>query len=99
MTTISIDTTAIRTFCERHHVRKLALFGSALRGALSAASDVDLLVEFESEHVPGFFGLIEMENELSALLGRRADLRTLKDLSRYFRSEVARDAETLYEAC
>jgi predicted nucleotidyltransferase len=46
-------------FCRRHHTRRLALFGSGLRDDFGPASDVDVLVEFESEHIPGFefFGM------------------------------------------
>lgn len=68
-----------------HHIAKLSLFGSALREDFGPDSDVDVLVKFEEEHVPGMIGLARMENELSALFGRRVGLRTPQDLSRYFR--------------
>ena len=85
-------------FCRKHHIKKLSLFGSALRGELRPSSDIDLLVEFESSHVPGLITLAGMEIELTEILGRRADLRTPKDLSRYFRDEVVNTAEVQYEA-
>jgi len=79
----------IANFCRRNHIRKLSFFGSVLRDDFGPGSDVDVLVEFETGHVPGFFRLFDMEEELSSLLGgRKVDLRTPEDLSRYFRAEV-----------
>ncbi len=90
---------ALVAFCLRNHVRQLALFGSVLRDDFRSDSDVDVLVEFERGHVPGFFGLARMERELSELFGGRAvDLRTPEDLSPYFRDEVVAAAEVLYPA-
>ena len=84
--------------CRRHRIRKLSLFGSRLKGTARPDSDVDLLVEFEPNAVPGLLGIAAMELELSALLGgRKVDLRTAQDLSRYFRDEVVRTAEVQYE--
>jgi len=89
----------IADFCRRHHVRRLSLFGSVLRDDFGPDSDVDVLVEFEPDHVPGFFDLYDMEQELSALAdGRTVDLRTAQDLSRYFRDEVVARAEVQYAA-
>ena len=86
---IKLSQAELAAFCERHHVAKLSLFGSALREDFGASSDIDFLVEFEQGRVPGFLGIAAMERELSALLdGRRVDLRTPQDLSRYFRDEV-----------
>ena len=87
----------IADFCRNHHILRLAIFGSALREDFGPDSDVDVLVEFEPGHVPGFFGLFEMEDELSVLFaGRKIDLRTAEDLSRYFRQEVLATAEVQY---
>jgi predicted nucleotidyltransferase len=87
----------IEEFCRKHHIRKLSLFGSILREDFGTESDVDVLVEFERGHVPGFFRLFDMEEELSSLLGgRKVDLRTPEDLSRYFRDEVIRISEVQY---
>jgi uncharacterized protein len=85
-------------FAKQHHIRKLALFGSILRDDFRLDSDIDILVEFEPEHVPGFFDLMKMEEELSSLFGRTVDLRTPQDLSRYFRDEVLEKAEVQFLA-
>ena len=87
----------IADFCRRRHIRRLAIFGSALRSDFNESSDIDILVEFEPEQSPGLFGMARMERELSALLGgRKVDLRTPEDLSRYFRQEVLNEAEVQY---
>jgi uncharacterized protein len=89
----------IAEFCQRSGIRKLSLFGSVLRADFGADSDIDVLVEFEPDQTPGFFGLLGMEEELSALFGdRKVDLRTPQDLSRYFRDDVIAKAEPLYAA-
>ena len=94
---IAIPTEEIAAFCRKHHIRKLALFGSVLRDDFRPDSDVDVLVEFEPGHVPGFFGLYDMEESLSVLFGgRKVDLRTPQDLSRYFRDEVVTHAQVQY---
>jgi predicted nucleotidyltransferase len=86
----------IEEFCRRHHIRKLSIFGSYLRDDFGPGSDIDFLVEFEPEHVPGLIGFAGMEIELSEILGRKVDLRTAQDLSRYFRDEVVEQAEVQY---
>ena len=93
-----LDSAAVRRLCRRHHIRRLAVYGSALTGQQRADSDLDLLVEFESGHVPGLIRLAGIQNELSELAGRQVDLRTIEDLSRYFRADVARDAEVVFAA-
>jgi predicted nucleotidyltransferase len=95
---LNIDQETLARFCVSHHIRRLALFGSQLKGTAKADSDVDLLVEFESGHIPGLLAIAGMEIELRELLGRRVDLRTPSDLSRYFRDEVVRTAEVQYAA-
>jgi len=74
----------------------LSLFGSALRGDAGPASDIDFLIEFHPDHIPGLIKLAGMEIELSEILGRKVDLRTPQDLSRYFRQEVLNSAELQY---
>ena len=94
---LAITETALSQFCAQHHIRRLSLFGSVLKGIAQPDSDIDLLVEFESEATPTLLDLAGMEEELSILLdGRRVDLRTAGELSRYFRDEVLRQAEVQY---
>ena len=85
-------------FCKRNYIRRLSLFGSAISGELGPDSDIDLLVEFEEGHTPGLFSIIRMEMELAEDLGRKVDLRTPGDLSRYFRDEVIRNAKLQYQS-
>ena len=94
---VEIPRSQIAELCRRYRIRKLALFGSVLRDDFGPDSDVDVLVEFEPGHTPGF-GFIAIQDELSALLGRKVDLNTASSLSRYFRADVVRDAEVLYGA-
>ena len=82
-------------FCKRHYIRKLSVFGSVLHGNSDPDSDVDILVEFEQGHEPGLDFFL-MEDELSALIGRKVDLNTPAFLSRYFRQEVMNKAEVHY---
>jgi predicted nucleotidyltransferase len=94
---LPLDETTLAHFCERHYIRRLSLFGSQLKRTARPDSDIDLLVEFEPGRVPGLLALASMELELSELLGgRRVDLRTAEDLSRYFRDEAIRTAEVQY---
>ncbi len=89
----------IASFCMKHHIRKLSLFGSVLRSDFGPSSDIDILVEFEAGKGPSFFRLFDMEEELSTMLGgRKVDIRTLKDLSRYFRDRVLDTAVVQYAA-
>ena len=87
----------ISAFCVRNHIRKLSLFGSVLTPRFGAASDIDMLVEFEPGRGPGLLGITRMERELSDMLGRKVDLRTAGDLSRFFRAEVVASAVPQYE--
>ena len=94
---IDIPKGKIAEFCRRHHIRKLSLFGSVLRDDFQNNSDVDVLVEFEPSHGPGFIGLMKMERELSLLLGgRQVDLVTEKFLNRRMRNQVLANAEIQY---
>jgi len=86
----------LEDFCRRHHIRKLSLFGSYLRGENQPDSDIDILVEFDPNHIPGLIRLAGMEIELSGLIGRKADLRTAQNLSPHFRQEVLAMAEVQY---
>ena len=94
---IEIPEAQIGELCRRNGIRKLALFGSVLSDRFSESSDIDVLVEFRPEQRVGFFRLADIEEELSGLLGgRKVDLRTPMELSRYFRDQVVRDALVVY---
>jgi uncharacterized protein len=94
---ISISRDRLASFCRERGIRRLAIFGSALRPDFGPDSDIDVLVEFESGRIPGLLGMARIERELSSLFGeRQVDLRTPEDLSRYFRSEVIEQAEVQY---
>ena len=96
---ITIPSEEIAEFCKKNHIRKLSLFGSVLRDDFSSDSDIDFLVEFEVGKIPGLIGLSRMERELSEVLsGRKVDLRTPQDLSKYFREDVLARAEVQYAA-
>jgi predicted nucleotidyltransferase len=92
-----LDQAALAALCRRHHIRRLSLFGSTLKGTARPDSDIDLLVEFEPGKVPGYLGMARIESQLSQLVGgRKVDLRTANELSRYFRDEVVGAAEVQY---
>ena len=94
----SIDREAVSAFCRRHHIARLALFGSVLRDDFGPESDVDVLVEFQAGHVPGM-GFVGIEREFSDLLhGRRVDMVTAKFLNHRIREQVVNSAEPLYVA-
>jgi len=78
----------IADFCRKRYIRRLALFGSILREDFGPNSDVDVLVEFVPGHVPGF-DFFAIEEELSAMMGRRVDLNTAQFLSPLFRDKIA----------
>jgi len=92
---IEIDNDAIARLCQAHHIRRLSLFGSILRDDFHADSDVDILVEFEPGCTPGF-EFIDVQDQLSEVVGRKIDLNTPKSLSRYFRDQVMADAKVIY---
>lgn len=96
---LPIEPRALADLCGRHRIRRLSLFGSRVNGTARPDSDYDLLVEFLPEARPTYFDLADIEIELSALLGgRKVDLRTPAELSRYFRDQVQRESQELYVA-
>lgn len=92
----NVPSKRIAKFCRRHHIRNLSFFGSFIHGDFGPESDIDVLVEFETDHIPGLIRLAGMEIELSEILEHKVDLRTAEDLSRYFRQEVISSAEVGY---
>lgn len=96
MVRIPVDRKKIAEFCRKHHIRRLAFFGSVLREDFRPDSDVDVLVEFEPGRAPGL-AFFSMEEELSGILGRRVDLNTPQFVSPHFRERVLAEAEAQYE--
>jgi predicted nucleotidyltransferase len=95
---LAIDRDAVSAFCQRHHIVRLALFGSALRDDFGPGSDIDVLVEFQAGHVPGL-SFLNIEREFSNLVqGRRVDMVTPKFLNPRIREQVLDSAEPLYVA-
>ena len=86
----------LRAFCERHAIRRLSLFGSVLRDDFRPDSDIDVLVEFEPGHTPGW-DIVAMQDELTSMLGRIVDFRTPEELHPRFRWKVLSSARVLYE--
>lgn len=94
---IAIPKDKITDFCRRHHIRRLALFGSVLRDDFGPQSDIDVLVEFEPDAKVGLFRLYDLEQELSRILGgRKVEISTPRSLSKYFRDTVVSEAQALY---
>lgn len=95
---IALPLAAIGDYCRQNGIARLSLFGSALRGDFTADSDVDLLVEFTAGTPVGYFRLVEIQQDLASLIGRRVDLLTRGAISRYFRDDVLATAGVIYEA-
>jgi hypothetical protein len=99
MAKIDIPIEILEQFCRRNRIKKLSLFGSVLRSDFRQESDIDVLVEFKKNGVPGLLGISRMERELSQIFGgRKVDLRTPEDLSKYFRQQVLSTAEVQFAA-
>jgi len=98
MDTITINNELLKAYCRKNYIKRLSLFGSYLKNEQKKNSDIDFLVEFKEGHTPGFLSISRMENELSQLFeGKKVDLKTYYELSRYFRDEVFNMASTQYE--
>ena len=93
---IRLEKKKIENFCKKYHIIYLALFGSVLTSNFTKKSDVDVLVNFEKKYIPHVFGLIQMESELSGIIGYTVDLKTPNELSPYFRGDVLAKAKTVY---
>jgi predicted nucleotidyltransferase len=96
---IDVDLDALSSICARHHIDRVAVFGSSLRTDFGDDSDIDLLVAFEPGQTPGLLEVAVLELELAPLFaGREVEVRTAEDLSPLFRDEVQREARPLYVA-
>ncbi len=96
MTPVQLEKRKIEKLCKKHGIVYLALFGSVLTTQFNEKSDVDVLVNFEKEHIPHLIGFSAMESELSDIIGYPVDLKTPNDLSPYFREDVLAKARTVY---
>lgn len=96
--TIHVNHSEIESFCKRHHITRFAFFGSVLSERFGPESDLDVLVNFDPEHIPTLFDLVHMEDELAGLFGRKIDLRTPEELSDLFRDAVVSSAHVEYAA-
>ena len=95
---IEIDGQRLARFCRRNQIRRLSFFGSVLRADFGPESDVDVLVEFAPEANMGLLEFVDLQRELSELLGRRVDLHTPASLSHFFRERIVASAEVAYAA-
>ncbi len=94
---IGVSEPELAAFCEKHHIVKLSVFGSAVRDVLRPESDVDVLVRFDPQHVPGYLRLFEIEEELASLFGgRKIEMVTEKFLDPRIRDDVVAEAEVQY---
>ncbi len=94
---VDIPQERLAAFCRRHHIRKLSLFGSVLRDDFGPESDIDVLVEFEPGHVPGY-RLITIQDELSDLFGGHpVDLVIERSLNRHLRPRILAKARVQYQ--
>lgn len=98
----TMDKQAIADFCQRWHIIEFAVFGSVLRDDFNEDSDIDVLVTFDDNAIPGLFTFIQMAEELEKLLGREVDLLTKKsveDSPNYIRrKEILSSTQMLYGA-
>ena|SRR3989304_5715316 len=92
---LQVSREAIAELCRRCGIRRLAVFGSALRPDFRKDSDVDVLVEFEPDRTPGF-AFFDIQDELSGLFGRKVDLNTPGFLNERIRERVRAEAEVLF---
>lgn len=93
---VKLHKSRIGSFCKKHHIISFALFGSVLTPQFKKTSDVDVLVQFDKKHIPTIFEFIDIETELSDIIGWQVDLKTPNDLSPYFRKEVVANAKRIY---
>ena len=94
---VSIDREKLAAFCRANGIVKLSIFGSALREDFRPDSDIDVLVEFSPDRIPGLFAYADMELSLPPLFGgRKVALKVVEELSRHFRQAVLNTAEAQY---
>lgn len=99
---IEIPREQLEAFCRAHRIRRLSVFGSALRDDFRPDSDVDILVSFEEGARHSLFDLVTMQDELEAILGRAVDLverEAVEQSENYIRRRhILQNEEPLYVA-
>jgi predicted nucleotidyltransferase len=93
--TVNLD--KLKEFCHKNHILSLKFFGSIFTEKFNVSSDIDILIEFEPNFIPGYFKFINIEREFSKLFNRKVDLRTKDELSQYFREDVLKLAVKVYD--
>lgn len=93
---IAFPRSKVQAFCKKYKVKKFSFFGSVLTDRFGPESDIDILVEFEQDAHPTYFTLYDMETDLTDLFGRRTDVRTPNEISRYYRDQVLSEAKLIY---
>lgn len=98
---VELPPNAVKAFCDRRKIRRLAVFGSALRLDFSPESDIDVLVDFEQDATPSLWDVIAAEEELATIVGRPVDLveRSSVEQSENWirRRSILETARTIYE--
>lgn len=94
---IAVNRERLAQFCRKHRIRELSFFGSVLRDDFGLDSDVDVLVEFDPQATVTLLDHVQIQRELSELLGRDVDLVTKRSLSPVLRDEILTSRELIYE--
>ena len=94
---VQYDKKRLVDYCRQNNIRRLAVFGSAIHGDMGPDSDLDLLVDLKEP--VGYFRFVRMEAELRPIFGecKRVDLLTRNSLSKFFRDEILKECEVIYE--
>lgn len=94
---ITLPLEEIQVYCRTQPIVRLSLFGSVIRDDFTSESDVDILVEFELGAKITYFDLYEIQQALEKIVKRKIDLLTRNALSEYFRENILKTAQVIYE--
>lgn len=94
---LKYDPKRLVDYCKQNNIKRLAVFGSAIHGTMGPNSDLDLLVDLKMS--VGYFRFVRMEEDLGNIFEgcKRVDLLTRNSLSKFFRDEVVKECEVIYE--
>jgi predicted nucleotidyltransferase len=97
-----VDPAKLAEFCEKWKIVEFALFGSVLRDDFGPDSDIDVLVDFQSDTIWSLLDVVRMEDELKEIFGRDVDLVLRRSIERsknpYRRDHILTSARTVYVA-